>query len=216
MKKTLLVLLVSVFVSTAKAQTFDEWFKQKKTQKKYLLQQIAAIQMYAGYLQKGYAIARDGLKTISNIKNGEFNLHDAFFNSLQNINPNIRNLSKVAEMIQMQGKIFQTCKKSIKQLQKGNAFNNGEMSYIKSVYGKLLNDCTVTIDELIKVTTVAKLKMNDDERLKRIEDLYAEMKDKYVFANSFGNQAILLGLARSQEKNDVESSRKLTGVSSTP
>lgn len=28
------------------AQSFSEWFKQKKTQKKYLLEQIAALQMY--------------------------------------------------------------------------------------------------------------------------------------------------------------------------
>ena len=39
------------------SQKWDEWFKQKKTQKKYLIQQIAALKVYLGYLKEGYDIA---------------------------------------------------------------------------------------------------------------------------------------------------------------
>ena len=49
------------------AQTWAEWFRQKATQKKYLLQQIAALHVYSGYLSKGYSIAKDGLNTIKSI-----------------------------------------------------------------------------------------------------------------------------------------------------
>lgn len=45
----------------AEAQTFDEWFRQKKTQKKYLVQQIAALKVYLGYLKEGYEIAQKGM-----------------------------------------------------------------------------------------------------------------------------------------------------------
>lgn len=59
----------------SKVQTFHEWFRQKKTQKKYLIQQIAALKVYLGYVQKGYSIAQKGLTTVSNIKKGNFDLH---------------------------------------------------------------------------------------------------------------------------------------------
>jgi len=49
MKKIFLFLLLVVSAgSNLQAQTFAEWFQQKKTQKKYLLQQIAALQVYIG------------------------------------------------------------------------------------------------------------------------------------------------------------------------
>ena len=63
---------------TVEAQTFSEWFRQKKTQKKYLLQQIAALQVYIGYAQKGYRIAKEGLTTIGGFTKGEFDLHSDF------------------------------------------------------------------------------------------------------------------------------------------
>ena len=64
------------------AQTSSEWFRQKATQKKYLLQQIAALQVYSGYLSKGYSIAKNGLNTIKNIKNGDLLQHSNYFTSL--------------------------------------------------------------------------------------------------------------------------------------
>lgn len=47
--------LISLFLApfSVQCQTWDEVFKQKETQKKYLIQQIEAIKMYASYLKKG-------------------------------------------------------------------------------------------------------------------------------------------------------------------
>ena len=44
----------------AKAQTFAEWFQQKKTQIKYLTEQIAALEQYGNYVKQGYRIAQGG------------------------------------------------------------------------------------------------------------------------------------------------------------
>ncbi len=72
--KFIMILITGMILSTAApAQTWDEWFKQKKTQKKYLAKQIVLLRLYLGYLKKGYEIADKGLTTIHNIKNGDFN-----------------------------------------------------------------------------------------------------------------------------------------------
>lgn len=78
MKRLIVLILFAILSTDVKAQTFAEWFRQSATQKKYLLQQIAALQVYIGYVQKGYSIAKEGLSAISDIKHGEFKLQRLF------------------------------------------------------------------------------------------------------------------------------------------
>ncbi len=212
MKRIAIIMTLLLITSICHAQTFDEWFRQKRTQKRYLLEQIAALQIYIGYAQKGYEIVDKGLTTIGNIKNGEFNLHRDFFSSLKNINPKIKNYTRIAAIIALQANIIKTYKKAYKQVRESNSFNSDEINYIYRVYSRLIDDCTDVIDELITVTTANQLEMTDDERIKRINALYKDMQDKYAFAQSFRQDAILLTQARLRDKNDVQSSRRLNGL----
>jgi len=81
MKKIIAIAMLLSITKSMSAQTFAEWFRQKSTQKKYLIQQIAALQVYIGYVSKGYSIAKKGLNTIQDIKHGDFDLHKNYFNN---------------------------------------------------------------------------------------------------------------------------------------
>ena len=213
MKKMLLFLLL--FVSAAgslQAQTFAEWFQQKKTQKKYLLQQIAALQVYIGYAQKGYKIAKEGLTTIGGFTKGEFDLHGDFFNSLKNVNPEIRQYAEVADIVALQLKIVQDYNRTYGQLTRSDAFSAQELDYIRRVFSRLMDDCEKTLDELITVTTDGKLEMKDDERMEKIDRIYLDMQDKYTFSRSFGNDAKTLAATRIKEQTEVQTSRALQGI----
>jgi hypothetical protein len=212
MKKIIILFLLLSFVAGAKAQTFGEWFQQKKTQKKYLLQQIAGLQLYIGCIKKGYSIAQKGLTTISDFKSGEFHLHSDYFNSLTNVNPLVKNYSKVADIIFYQIQIVQTYRQAYKRIKKSNAFTPNEIAYMNRVFGRLIDDCYAAIDELIIVTTSGKLEMTDDARIERIDALYEEMEDKYSFLKSFSGETIAVADARAKEKNDVEDGRLIYGV----
>ncbi|WP_074418231.1 TerB family tellurite resistance protein [Sediminibacterium sp.] len=213
MKKVLVLLLLFVSATgSLQAQTFAEWFQQKKTQKKYLLQQIAALQVYIGYAQKGYKIAKEGLTTISGFTKGEFNLHGDYFNSLKTVNPKVRKYVKVADIISLQVKIVQDYNRTYGKLAKSDAFSSEEQDYIRRVFGRLLNDCEQTLDALIAVTTDGKLEMKDNERMKRIDQLYTDMQDKYTFSKSFSNDASLIAAARIKEQTEIQTSRALQGI----
>lgn len=208
-------LLLVVFMSVAsnlQAQTFGEWFQQKATQKKYLLQQIAALQVYIGYAKKGYKIAKEGLNTIGGFTRGEFNLHTDYFNSLKTVNPEIKRYIKIADITRLQIKIVQNYNRTQRQLNSSNAFSGDELAYVSRVFSRLLDDCAQTIDELITITTGGKLEMKDDERIKRIDQLYLDMQDKYTFSQSFSNDAKSLAASRIKEKTDVQTSRALHGI----
>jgi hypothetical protein len=75
--KTVLYIYLLIFPMIVQAQNF---FNQKKTKLKYIAQQIALLKVYTGYLKKGYGIAQDGLKAISDIKHGDFDLHNNYLN----------------------------------------------------------------------------------------------------------------------------------------
>ena len=212
MKRLFILVLFVILSSGTKSQTFAEWFHQSATQKKYLLQQIAGLQVYIGYVQKGYSIAKQGLNAISDIKHGEFNLHKEYFSSLKKVNPKIKNYSKVAEIILLQMNIIKIYKEAAKKIKQSKSFSANEITYINSVFERLLNDCTKTIDELITVTTSGQLEMKDDERLQRIDRLYDDMQTNYVFVQSFSDEAKLLAISRTREQNNIQSSRIINGI----
>jgi len=212
MKKLLILFLFGMFATTTQAQTFAEWFRQKKTQKQYLIQQIAALQVYVGYAQKGYSIAQEGLDMIGDFKRGEFNLHTGYFNSLKSVNPKIKQYAKVADIMAMQVAIIKGYSRTRRQMQESGAFNEEELDYNRRVFGRLLDDCKNTLEELIIVTTDGNLEMKDDERLEQIDILYQDMKDKYTFSQSFNNETMVLAASRIKENNDVQTSRALYGI----
>src|SRR5882762_9234160 len=153
MKKPILIISLAIACISYESygQTFAEWFQQKKTQKKYLVQQIAALHVYLDYLKKGYTIVHNGLNTIGNIKNGNFNLDRDFFSSLKNVNPSIKNIAKVADIIAFQvyisrelGRVYSFCA--------GNKhFTPEELRYIAKVHTNMLLLSDASVSELIKI-----------------------------------------------------------------
>src|SRR3954471_3868317 len=104
--KLLLLLSLLVISAVCHAQTWDEWFKQKKTQIRYLEEQIIALQVYKNDVEKGYRIVQGGLSAIHEIKNGDFNLHKDYFSSLKSVSTAILNNSETNTIVDLQLQIL--------------------------------------------------------------------------------------------------------------
>ncbi|MDR2272007.1 MAG: hypothetical protein LBF27_13970 [Sphingobacterium sp.] len=213
MKKLFYILLLFLLGTTkVDAQNFSEWFRQKKTQKKYLIEQIAALKIYSEYLKKGYDIGKKGLGTISQIKNGEFNLHRDFFGALATVNPAIKRDPRVTEIEQMQTAILELKDQVISNLANAQGLNEREKQYIKVVFGRLLENCRNVLDDLGDVALSNNLTMKDDQRLNRIELLHRNMADNYRFAKHFKNQITSLLASRRQDQREAEQSHLIFGI----
>ena len=212
MKKLLIISIVVLCAENASAQTWAEWFRQKATQKKYLLQQIAALQVYSGNLSKGYSIAKTGLNTIKSIKNGDLLQHTNYFNSLVTVNPKVKRYAKVAEIIALQITIAKQSGNAITSFRNNHHFTPTEIDYLQGVYNKLLSDCAKNLDELFTLITNGNLQMKDDERIKAIYKIYLDMQDKQQFVRAFSNNIAGLSIQRSNEENDIIISKKLNGL----
>lgn len=204
MRKIVLFLLFTGFLN-------GNIYGQAK-QAEILLKQIAALQIYIGYAQKGYSVAKKGLNTIGDFKRGEFNLHTDYFNSLKTVNPKIKKYARIAEIISLQLKIIKSYGTIYGQVQQDDLFHGDEVDYIKRVFDRLIENCDDNLEELITIVTDGQLEMKDDERMKRIDAIYQNMLENHTFCESFSNQTKLTSLSKTKDTKEVKTSRALRGI----
>ena len=82
-------------------------------------------------------------------------------------------------------------------------FTSEERKYVESVYANMLRESEMSLEELDRVLSNSDFEMKDDERVKRVDHLYSDMKDKYEFTKSFSNSTQVLIAQRSKEDHEV-------------
>lgn len=195
----------------ADCQGIKQWFSQKQTQTEYLVQQIAALKVYTGYLEKGYKIVQGGLNTIGDIKDGHFKLDQVFFDGMKMINPKVRNYSRVADIVQLNIQSVQVSGKAMNAARNNGLFSTEELDYTAKVFNKALDGCGDLTDELMQVLTPGELQLSDDERIKRIDGIYKAMNERYQFINHFYGDLQLLNLQRSRDLKETKDVQKMYG-----
>ena len=167
---------------------------------KAMLKQIAKLEIYIQQVERGYKIAQAGLTTINQFKNGEFNLHNLFFSSLKTVNPKVLKYERIAEIIADQISIIH----QFKTLAKINSpLTASEIDYIARVYDRISAECEKDLNALISVLTNDELEMNDQERVKRIDGIWLDMKEKTAFTTSFSSKTNRICLERTGQANEI-------------
>jgi hypothetical protein len=209
------LLLIFAFSSLAFLQTQAQFpggfFSQQSHKEQLMTAQIAAWQLYLSELKSGYHIAETGLNTAHEMKNGTFSLHAAYFNSLEQINPAIQNNPKAKAIATMGQQIVSCFDQEIAFQQKPQALTLPEQSYLKQVYQGLLQRCRADLSELSDVLTPGKLQLTDQQRLERLDHIYAAMQDKLAFSGAFTAKCHKLALSRQQSAKDRGTLKTLYG-----
>lgn len=203
-----------VFLLGVMLFTIAHSYAQSK-QIRVLLQQIAALKVYGDYVHKGYSIAKKGLKTISDLKDGELGLHTIFYTALKTVNPNISNSYKVATILELQLKIMKE-NSAVSGLLYDDLFHGTETDYIERVFGRLMKDCDAHLDALLDILSDNSLEMDDAARIEGIDGLYEQMLDNYTFSKNFSAEVTQLLKVRQRDKKDITTGRILTGTTPQP
>jgi hypothetical protein len=213
MKTKIIFMIGFVLVcNISRAQTWNEWFRQKKTQKKYLIQQIAALKVYLNYLKKGYGIVQKGMKVVGDIKEGNFKSHDEYFTSLRSVNEIVSSSGKVSATIYYENLTIETIKHIIKDLEGTHVLTIEEREYVRSVGNNLFYLSERNVDEVKNLITANELEMKDDERLSRLLVLYEDAKDRFSFSRKFYNDNRVLILQREKELREVNELSQTIGL----
>ena len=212
MRKTVAILVLMLTAHSCFAQKFKEWFRQKKTQKEYLIEQIAHLKLYLELTEKGYKIAKEGLTTIGEIKRTEFRLHKNRFDSLLIVSPAVGSHPRLKQITDMHGRVNQICESLTGELAAENVFSQEQLDYIRGVLGLVYDDCQGILYGMFDVIRSGNTAMTDDERIKRIDLLCGQMQDNYLFVKSFAAKTRLLASQITTEKTGIENSRALHGI----
>jgi hypothetical protein len=186
-----------------------EWLSQKKTQKEYLIKQIAALEAYINLGKNGYKIYKTGLNTIGNLKNGEFILHDDFFNSLKNINPSISKYPRVKDIVENVNNIL-----IIQRAVKDNIRNNAlirpeEKKQLLETIALMQKEAESQLKELTLVLEPGALEMKDDERIQRIDKIHQDVLLLFHQVSQLNQGIIMLLKSRKNNDLDIQNMRKL-------
>lgn len=179
---------------------------------KAYLQQIAAYEVYIKDAEKGYKIVENGIHTIGEIKNGTFNLHSAFFNSLEAVNPSIKGYAEVAQIALVEIATVEMFKKAIQNLNRSGQLHRDELSYISQVYWSVVNAGLEDISRLTILITSGEYSMNDGDRLHGIDGIYANTVGRYAFTQAFTSQCAFLDRSRAGEASDINEVGTFYGI----
>lgn len=209
------IFVVILFLSTTaplNAQTFNEWFRQKKTQKKYLVQQIAALKVYLKYLKQGYKIVDKGLNLVGEIKDRNFHSHKTYFESLRDVNSVVANSGNISSLIFYEEMVIKHASKMRSEFI-GNPFlTNEEVNYIQLVCENLIRLSKENTESAENLLINQKLEMKDDERIARLRVLCLEAKERFSFAREFYNGNHLMIMQRDKETGGIEKQKQLESL----
>jgi hypothetical protein len=198
-----MVLLISAQAAHAQSFSFSDLFNQASKQKQYYLQQIAAYEAFESELKMGYGVLRHGLSGIAAINTAELNAHSAYYTSLKQPGTVVKNSTQVQDILTWHTDITHSFSQPF------NGLTGDEQSYISLVQTNLLQACNTDLTELQNLLRYGTWQMTDDERLKRLDKIHADMQDKYQFSQSFCNSLRLLSAQRQQGANDAQTLKSL-------
>jgi len=176
------------------------------------IEKLSQLKSILSDLYKGYEILKTGYTTIKDISEGNFNLHKAFLDGLLAVSPVVQKYERVADIIDLQARIVKEYKSAMNRYRQNVHFNPDELEYIGNIYSNLVDKSVKNLENLISVLTAGELRMNDAQRLKSIDGIYADTKDQFLFLRHFDNSTDLLAMNRSNEANDIQTLRNLHGI----
>lgn len=212
MKVFVFVLLLLATSMASYAQVANEWLRQKATQRRYLIQQIVALQAQIAQLKKGYDIAKKGYNAIHSFKNGELSLHTVFFTGLKTVNPKVKKYERVADIIANQITIIKVANQSLQKVRQSARFTVKEATAVADITNSLLAEVAQSVEQLSAVILNGKYEMTDDERLRRIDQLYQQSTVHAKTAYTLSNHVGFIDKSRLHESVETASMRELYGL----
>lgn len=204
------ILIVIILIGLLLPKAFAQ---QEETQQLLLnWEKLRTLEEMLDNMYTSYKILEYGYRTIKDISEGNYKLHQLFLDGLMAVNPAVRNYRRIPLIIDYQKLLVNEYKRAYDRFKADPHFTASELQYLASVYTHLFQASTRNIDDLITIITATKLRMTDEERMQAIDRIFYDLEGKLGFLRSFNNNTQLLAIQRARAANDVKTIRLLYGV----
>lgn len=178
-KHYILTLGLLILAAPSYGQNWKEWFKQKKTQKEYLVQQIIALQAYMEVAKDGYQIVKTGWQTVEDITGGEFSLHRDFFARLDGISPVVTRYHGLSKVLEYQQYILYEVERG-RTLFRGMPLKPGQRQALETYYREMLRQSLKILTQTENTVKPFFYQMEDVERLRTIDHMHKDIRRLYL------------------------------------
>ena len=209
MKRLILIFYLASMSLPSHAQTWNEWWKQKDTQKKYLAEQIVALKAYGAVLKEGYEVASKGLGLVHTIQNGDYAQHETYFSSFSTVNPKLKKHPQAKSTIALYSKTRQLTLEIPTKLFAENRFTASEEKIIRHVLQSIAKDCDDIPAELQTLLEKDQLNLSDSERMVQLNQIHEQMQEAYTYTLRFYQNCQNLSLSRKSESKAIEHQKSL-------
>jgi len=210
-RKTMIILAFMVAIRSASiAQGLGDWFNQKQQQKKQLLEQIAALKVYLDHTRKGYEVLKYGTDLTGDIRNLDKYQHADYFNDRKKVSPTIKKHDRIGDIIRLYETMLKRRNITLTRAREGGHFTSGEMSEMNRLFASIAAEADMDLDELLMVATDGQVSMSDDERIARIEKLYAIMQKRHGVQLSLSQKILSLAEGRNRKQQYLKTLKGIT------
>lgn len=175
-----------------------------------LLKRIALLQVYLGYVKKGYHVVQGGLRLVGDVKNGEFTLHRDYLGSWARVSPVIRRGQLTLHCIQLQQQLVRQCAQLVQQAERVAA--SEDRAAVLQTVGVVLNELYRSVEQLNDWISPAQRAATDAQRLTGVARIYEDMSNLQQFLGNYQTEWQLLQAQRRRALQAVESIRVHTST----
>lgn len=207
-KLTLLFYLISVSLSSS-AQTWEEWWKQKDTQKRYLAEQIAALKAYGAVLKSGYETVSQGLYLVHQIQDDDYTQHESYFGSFSSVKTQVKNHPEAEMTINLHSKILSLTQRFLTSNSE-SGFTKSEERLIIHVILAIQKDSNELLKELQILLKNDLYQLSDSERINQLRQIQSSMKEVYGFTAGLIQDCLQISKFRQRELQSIQSQKSFS------
>jgi hypothetical protein len=197
--------LILLLPFDTQCQTANEWLKQKKTQKQYLIEQIAALQFYLKNLKQGYTVVNKGLNLVGEITGISYAMDNIYIESLLQVKTPVANSELSSSIVVLE----QGIRTRLRILRQRVDHDTGlltadESMYLKKVAHKTEAILTEQIATKQKIQTTDKVQMTDAGRVEILSSVKADLEELESFLGQADGELTRLIIQRQVETHDLD------------
>jgi len=181
-------------VSVMQSQSFSEWFRQNKTQEDYLEQQIKALKFFSYQSHIGYERIQKGLLIFAALEDQGYQQHHSYFENQGELSSSFYTENQLAKLQSEYNNLSRFTAYGIKSFKESKTYSNPTLAALHWNLWKLLRNSQRQLQILEKLIDSNYFKMNDGDRIDKIEKQKIQIRDQHNQLKSYYVQFIMLSL----------------------
>ena len=139
-------------------------------------------------------------------------LYKKYYDELWKVRNTISTYKRISLIVQRQKQIVEQYRFTWGMINRDKHFTKAEIDYMYYVYTGILDESVNNLDQLLLIINSFRTQMSDAKRLELINEAGERVEQNYTDLQQFNNQNIQLSLNRAKDQHEVESIKKLYGL----